>query len=57
MEVVDTEEYYQRLNGHAMAVSRWEGHPNEEAHAIFSSMISRKLRDHPALQPYSRVQS
>lgn len=23
MEVVDTEEYYQRLNGHAMAVSRW----------------------------------
>jgi hypothetical protein len=55
MEVIETEEYYQRLNGHAMAVSLWEGHPNEEAHAIYSSMIEKKLRAHPALQPFKRI--
>jgi hypothetical protein len=57
MEVVETENYYQRLNGHAMAVSLWEGHPNEESHAIFASMFEKKLKSHPTLQRFKKRQS
>jgi hypothetical protein len=43
MEVVPTESYYQRYDGRDFRVSRWEGHPNEEANAIFAAMLERQL--------------
>ena len=52
-EVIDTEEYYRRFNGRNFGL-KWDGHPNEEAHAIFAAMIKSKLEHHPALQPYRK---
>ncbi len=45
MEVISTEEYYKKFNGRNFTVSRWEGHPNEEAHEIFASMIAPRILD------------
>ena len=50
MDVIETEDYYHRFNGYTFRVSLWEGHADEEGHAIFASMIIPKLKHHPALQ-------
>ena len=52
MNVISTEEYYQKYTGRVMQVSRWEGHPNEEAHRIFAEYFVRTLKAHPVLQRY-----
>ena len=54
INVISTEEYYRACSGRRFAVSRWEGHPNEEAHRIFAEAFVRVLREHPALQPYKQ---
>jgi len=54
MDVISTEEYYKTYSGRRFAVSPWEGHPNEEAHRLFADAFVRRLREHPALQPYKR---
>ncbi|GAK48806.1 hypothetical protein U14_00013 [Candidatus Moduliflexus flocculans] len=54
IDVISTEEYYKTYSGRRFAVSPWEGHPNEEAHRIFAEAFARRLREHPALQPYKR---
>ena len=54
MDMISTEEYYKTYSGRRFAVSPWEGHPNEEAHRIFAEAFVRRLREHPALQPYKR---
>lgn len=54
MDVIPTEEYYQTYNGKTFMVSEWEGHPNEEAHRLFAEAFVRRLRQHPALQPYKK---
>jgi lysophospholipase L1-like esterase len=49
MNVIDTSSYYERYSGHAMKVSPWEGHPNEEAHRIWAGMLFDRLAENPAL--------
>jgi hypothetical protein len=54
MNVIELEDYYRRFDGRVMSVSLWEGHANEEAHAIFAAMFAARLARHPALEPYRR---
>lgn len=55
IDVIEIEDYYRRLNGRKFPVSPWEGHPNEEGHAIFAALMLPRLESHPALAPYRRV--
>jgi hypothetical protein len=55
MDVIELEDYYRRFDGKAFRVSRWEGHADEEGHAIFASRIIPRLEKHPALQPYQKT--
>jgi hypothetical protein len=48
VETLDSEPFYRRYDGHRFRVSRWEGHPNEEAHAIWASMLAQAIRQQPA---------
>jgi hypothetical protein len=57
MDVIETEEYYRRFNGYAFYVSLWEGHADEQGHAIFASMILPRLEKHSALQPFRKTPS
>lgn len=61
MNVIETEDYYRRFTGYAFYVSLWEGHADEEGHALFASLILPRLEKHPALQRFrkapSRIQS
>lgn len=41
--VIPTDDYYRTYDGRSLAISRWEGHPNEEANAIFATMIANAL--------------
>jgi hypothetical protein len=43
MDVVGTDDYYRIYHGQMLAVSAWEGHPNEWAHEIFARMFYRHL--------------
>jgi lysophospholipase L1-like esterase len=53
MTVLDTEPYYRRYDGQNLAVSRWEGHPNEIAHGIWARMLEAHLRGRADLQRFS----
>ena len=50
--VVPTEDYFRRFNNLDLAVSQWEGHPNEEANQIFAAMLKAHLKQVPELEPY-----
>jgi len=52
MTVLDTEPYYRRYDGQNLAVSRWEGHPNEIAHGIWARMLEAHLRGRADLQRF-----
>lgn len=54
MNVVSAETYYQRYDGYTFRVSLWEGHGDEEAHAIWASMLLPAIAAVPALQKYRR---
>jgi lysophospholipase L1-like esterase len=54
INVIDTGLYYQRYDKRVMMVSRWEGHPNEEAHAIFAAMLRAGLQQQPILASYRK---
>ena len=54
IDTVASEPFYRRFNGRNFKVSRWEGHPNEEAHAIWASMLAQKIRELDALAPFRR---
>jgi lysophospholipase L1-like esterase len=43
MDVIGTEDYYRAYHGQTLAVSTWEGHPNEWAHEIFARMFHRHI--------------
>ena len=53
--VVSIEDYYRRYNNRNFTVSQWEGHPNEEANQIFSTMLETRLRQYPELESYRAV--
>ncbi len=55
MTVIETEDYYRRYDGRKLRVSQWEGHPDEEAHAIFADMILERIRSLVDLEPYRRT--
>ncbi len=55
--VIPTEDYFRRYNNYNFAVSRWEGHPNEEANQIFSTMLEARLRQYPELESYRAVRA
>jgi lysophospholipase L1-like esterase len=48
--VAPTEEYYRKNDGREMNVSRWEGHPNEEAHRLFARYLLPYLNGQEALE-------
>jgi hypothetical protein len=54
MTVIDSRPYYRQFDGRRFTVSRWEAHPNEEAHAIFAKLLVPSVRDLPSLRPYSK---
>jgi hypothetical protein len=54
IDTVDSESFYRRFNGRDFKVSRWEGHPNEEADAICAAMLAQKIRELDALAPFRR---
>jgi lysophospholipase L1-like esterase len=49
IETVPSEDFYCRYDGRSFRVSRWEGHPNEEAHAIWASELAATIRRQPEL--------
>jgi GDSL-like Lipase/Acylhydrolase family len=53
IETVDSEDFYRRYDETNFAVSRWEGHPNEEAHAIWASDLAGRIRQHPAFERFA----
>jgi lysophospholipase L1-like esterase len=53
MNVVPTDEYYRKYDGHAMNVSNWEGHPNVEAHGIFAQMFLSRIAGCCGMEKYS----
>ena len=55
MSVVPSDPFYRRYDGATFAVSRWEGHPNEEALAIFAAMLAEDLRGRGLLEAARRV--
>ncbi|MFP4474462.1 MAG: SGNH/GDSL hydrolase family protein [Desulfatibacillaceae bacterium] len=52
MDVIPVEDFFRQYHGKGMQVSHWEGHPNEEAHAIFAMMIHDAVAGRPELEPY-----
>lgn len=49
LRVVDVEPYFHQFDGRYLGVSRWEPHPNEEAHAIFAGMFLRAILSDPEI--------
>lgn len=54
IDLVESEEFYRHHDGSTFRVSRWEGHPNEEAHAIWASDLAERNRQHPDFQRFAR---
>lgn len=54
INVVDTATYFQRFDGYGFAVSLWEGHGDEEAHAIWASLLLPAISAEPTLQKFRR---
>jgi GDSL-like lipase/acylhydrolase family protein len=52
--VIQSEPFYRTQNGRDLSVSRWEGHPNEEANWIWGGMIAQALSDRPDLAAFVR---
>jgi len=53
MTVLSTDEYYRRFSALSpMRVSRWEGHPNEEANAIWALMLEQVVERDVRLTAY-----
>jgi lysophospholipase L1-like esterase len=53
MTVIATSDYYHVYNGHMMGVSRFEGHPNEEANAIWATMLAPVIARDPRLKSFA----
>jgi hypothetical protein len=53
--VVASEDFYRRYDGTNFGVSRWESHPNEEAHAIWASELATAIRQRPELARFGNT--
>ena len=54
VNIIPTEKINKAFSGKSFVVSKWEGHPNEEMHAIWAEMIREKLMTLPELKKYRR---
>jgi len=54
LNVIQTRDFFHGWSGKTMRVSLWEGHPDEEAHAVFAEMFLARLRAMDALRTYRR---
>lgn len=54
MDVIEMDRFYRQFNGTIFRVSRWEGHPNEIANAIWATMLNRHLRRHDVLRQFRK---
>jgi lysophospholipase L1-like esterase len=52
--VISLDPYYEAFNGRRFIVSRWEGHPDEEANALFAAMLYDHLVRRTDVQQYAR---
>jgi len=52
-DTVESEDFYRRYGGTNLGVSRWESHPNEEAHAIWAHDLAERIRQHPDLERFA----
>jgi lysophospholipase L1-like esterase len=55
IETLDSEAFYRRYDGRSFRVSRWEGHPNEEANAIWASELVDVIRQQPDLARFRKA--
>ncbi len=55
MTVVPTAAFVRKHSGRQMFVSRWERHPNSEAHRLFAEQFAETLQQMPLFDPYKRV--
>jgi lysophospholipase L1-like esterase len=53
-DVIPSEAFYRAQSGRDFSISRWEGHPNEEANWIWAEMIADVLRARPDLAAFVR---
>jgi len=54
INVLPTDDYYHHFSGVSpLSVSRWEGHPNEEAHAIWALMLEQAVEKDLRLTDYT----
>jgi hypothetical protein len=51
MTVIESTPFSDAFAGHHFGVSRWDGHPNEEANAIWSKILYKHFRSRPELAP------
>jgi hypothetical protein len=51
--VLSTDDYYRRFSGAPLWVSKWEGHPNEEANAIWALMLEQAVENDARLTDYT----
>jgi lysophospholipase L1-like esterase len=54
-EIIPSEPFYRAHSGRNLSVSRWEGHPNEEANRIWAEMIAQALRGRPDFAPFAHT--
>jgi hypothetical protein len=54
-DLIPIGEYLRANHGQQYYVSRWDGHPNEQANAYFASMIADRLLDRGELQAYHKT--
>jgi hypothetical protein len=53
-EVIASGDVFGDFAGRDFRVSRWEGHPNEEAHALWAARLARQLRPRSDLARFGR---
>jgi lysophospholipase L1-like esterase len=54
-DVIPSESFYRDNSGRNFSISRWEGHPNEEANWIWAQMIADALRHRRDLEPFAKT--
>lgn len=54
MTVIPTDEYFKKYNGQSLQVSKWEGHPNAQAHKILAQMLLPAIKKIPTLKNYRK---
>jgi hypothetical protein len=55
IETVPSDDFYRRYDSRSFGVSRWEGHPNEEAHAIWAAELAAAIRPRPELARFRHM--